>query len=163
MNTRSFPQVSIYHSILWSNTKAWCFRKFIRRAVRAEWTRRHSSGRNGGAASRAGGIDLSYHRYPYRLLFEGSLRQRPSSPSRYSFVERRDRNPCDLVVLPNYDRFEYWVMLLICILLRRKRAVVCTQLPMTVRGLAGRKSLKVYFFGIAMAIFATELGASNTC
>jgi glycosyltransferase involved in cell wall biosynthesis len=35
------------------------------------------------------------------------------------------RNPCDLVVLPGYEHIEYWVMLSVCILLGRKRAVFC--------------------------------------
>jgi glycosyltransferase involved in cell wall biosynthesis len=35
------------------------------------------------------------------------------------------RNPADLVVLPGYDRIENWMMLLICVLTRRKRAVFC--------------------------------------
>ena len=35
------------------------------------------------------------------------------------------KNRSDIVVLPNYHRVEYWVMLAICMVMRRKRAVIC--------------------------------------
>jgi glycosyltransferase involved in cell wall biosynthesis len=72
-----------------------------------------------------GDVDLSYHQYPFRLLFRGAY----GHPSRWRRVITlvRDvlRNSADLVVMPGYHRVEYWAMLFVCILLRRKRAVFC--------------------------------------
>ncbi len=72
-----------------------------------------------------GGVDLSYHQYPFRLMVHGSYED--SSRFRRIGALTRDliRNPADLVVLPGYDRIENWAMLFVCILLRRKRAVFC--------------------------------------
>ena len=71
------------------------------------------------------GVDLTYHKYPYRLLFQGAYETVPVH--RRIFVLAKDliRRRSDIVVLPSYHRVEYWVMLLICMLLRRKRAVIC--------------------------------------
>src|SRR6266404_4576416 len=126
MNTRSFPQVSIYHSILWSKYKGVVFSEvYSQSSTRGVDTSFIQVAETEAQRVALAGIDLSYHRYPYRLLFEGSYDSVPLHRRVIALSRDVIRNPCDLVVLPNYDRFEYWVMLLICILLRRKRAVVC--------------------------------------
>jgi len=72
-----------------------------------------------------GGVDLTYHQYPFRVLIRGSYED-ASSLDRISALTRDLlKNPADLVVLPGYDRIENWAMLVVCIVLRRKRAVFC--------------------------------------
>ena len=124
MNVPTLARVAIYHNILWSKYKGGVFSQV------------HSLARNRGMqvsviqiAETEGqrislsGIDLSYHTYPYRLLFRGSH----DSVIWYKrvFAAARDivRHPSDLVVLPGYHHIEYWAMLVMCIILRRKRAV----------------------------------------
>jgi glycosyltransferase involved in cell wall biosynthesis len=72
-----------------------------------------------------GKIDLSYHLYPYRLLFCGSYESVPIWRRIFALANDLVKNPCELVVLPGYEQIEYWAMLIVCILLRRKRAVFC--------------------------------------
>ena len=72
-----------------------------------------------------GGVDLTYHTYPFRVIIPGSYED--ASTVRRTFALARDllAHPADLVVLPGYDRIENWVMLLACMLTGRKRAVFC--------------------------------------
>jgi len=119
-------RVSIYHNILWSKYKGVVFTavhscsnrigidvSFVQ--VAETESRRIAIGK----------IDLSYHQYPYRLLFAGSYDRVPIWRRIFALSNDLIRNPCDLVVLPGYEHIEYWVMLVVCILLRRKRAVFC--------------------------------------
>ena len=70
-----------------------------------------------------GGVDRSYHQYPYSLLFSGSYDQIPVYKLIASLSADLIKNPSDLVILPGYHRLEYWAMLIICILRGRRRAV----------------------------------------
>ena len=119
-------RVSIYHNILWSKYKGVVF------------TALHSCSNRIGidvsfvqvaeTESRRiaiGKTDLSYHQYPYRLLFAGSYDRVPIWRRIFALSNDLIRNPCDLVVLPGYEHIEYWAMLMVCMLLRRKRAVFC--------------------------------------
>ena len=75
--------------------------------------------------SMLGKVDLTYHQYPYRLLFPGRYGDVPLYRLVIALMADVFRNPSELVVLPGYDRIEFWAMLMMCILLRRKRAVWC--------------------------------------
>ena len=119
-------RVSIYHNILWSKYKGAVFTKVSSASDRvgidvsfvqvAETEDQRIA---------IGNIDLSYHKYPYRLLFAGSYERVPIWRKMFALSSDLIRNPSDLVVLPGYEHIEYWTMLLVCILLRRKRAVFC--------------------------------------
>jgi glycosyltransferase involved in cell wall biosynthesis len=119
-------RISIYHNILWSKYKGVVF------------TAVHSCSSRLGidvsfiqvAETEAqriaiGKIDLSYHRYPYRLLFAGSYESVPIWRRIMALSNDLIRNPCELVVLPGYEHIEYWAMMIVCMVLRRKRAVFC--------------------------------------
>src|SRR5208337_74929 len=72
-----------------------------------------------------GKVDLTYHQYPYRLLFPGRYSDVPRYRLVTALMADVFRNPSELVVLPGYYTVEYWAMLMVCIVLRRKRAVFC--------------------------------------
>jgi len=72
-----------------------------------------------------GKVDLSYHQYPYRLLFPGRYSDVPLYRLVTALMADVFRNPSELVVLPGYYTIEFWAMLMVCIVLRRKRAVFC--------------------------------------
>jgi glycosyltransferase involved in cell wall biosynthesis len=119
-------KVSIYHNILWSKYKGVVFSKVYSRSV--------GGGINVSFIQIAeteqqrvalGNIDLSYHKYPYRLLFPGSFDSVPVGRRILALMRDVLKNPSDLVVIPGYEHIEYWGMLLVCMLLRRKRAVFC--------------------------------------
>src|SRR5258707_6400631 len=100
-----------------------------------------------------GGVDLSYHQYPFRLLFRGSYDCAPLI--RRLGVLARDlfRNSVDLVIMPGYDRAEYWTMLMVCILLRQKRAVFCDSTTADRPKTAWRELAKRWFFGWCNGFF----------
>jgi glycosyltransferase involved in cell wall biosynthesis len=93
-----------------------------------------------------GGVDLSYHQYPFRLLFRGSYDRAPLIRRIGALARDLFKNPVDLVIMPGYDRAEYWTMLLVCILLRRKRAVFCDSTTADRPRIAWRELAKRWFF-----------------
>ena len=93
-----------------------------------------------------GGVDLSYHQYPFRLLFRGSYDRAPLIRRNSALARDLFKNPVDLVIMPGYDRAEYWTMLLVCILLRRKRAVFCDSTTADRPRIAWRELAKRWFF-----------------
>jgi glycosyltransferase involved in cell wall biosynthesis len=119
-------RVAIYHNILWSKYKGVVFSQV------------HASSQTRGIVATfiqiaetedmrlaLGGVDLSYHQYPFRLLFRGAYTSTPLIQRVTALLKDLYKNPCDLVVIPGYHRTEYWAMLLGCIVLRRRRAVFC--------------------------------------
>jgi glycosyltransferase involved in cell wall biosynthesis len=119
-------RVSIYHKSLWSKYKGAIFLHLhqLSKKCGLEVSFIHVA-ETDAIRLALGGVDLSYHQYPFRVLVQGSYED--AGTLRRIAVLARDliRHPADLVVLPGYDRIENFVMLFICILLRRKRAVFC--------------------------------------
>ena len=118
--------IAIYHNILWSKYKGGVFSQvYVQSQERGIGTSFIQIAETEDERIALGEVDLSYHRYPFRLLFRGAY----THPSRWRrvFALAQDvfKNPTDLVVMPGYHRVEYWAMLLVCIALRRKRAVFC--------------------------------------
>jgi glycosyltransferase involved in cell wall biosynthesis len=118
--------IAIYHNILWSKYKGGVFSQvYAQSMARGIGTSFIQIAETDDERVALGDVDLSYHNYPFRLLFRGAY----SHPSLWrrviTLVQDVFKYPSDLVVMPGYHRVEYWAMLLICILLRRKRAVFC--------------------------------------
>src|SRR5258708_10329374 len=119
-------RVAIYHNILWSKYKGVVFsqvhlhgepRGITPSFIQIAETEEIRLG--------LGGVDLSYHQYPFRLLFRGSYGNAPLVRRIGALARDLYKYPVDLVIMPGYHRAEYWAMLVVCILLRRKRAVFC--------------------------------------
>jgi glycosyltransferase involved in cell wall biosynthesis len=148
------PKVRIYHNVLWARYKGAIFSKI------------HSESRRRGLSidfvhvaetsvehAPLGAVDRSYHQYPFKLLF----------PKCYGDIPRRQlvlvltadllRNRSDLVVLPGYHRVEYWALLLLCILLRRKRAVFCDSTAQDREKDRWKEAAKAFFFRRCEGIF----------
>jgi glycosyltransferase involved in cell wall biosynthesis len=118
--------ISIYHNILWSKYKGGVFSQVYEQSkARGIGTSFIQIAETDDERIALGDVDLSYHQYPFRLLFRGAYGQ----PSRWrrivTLAQDVVANSSDLVVMPGYHRVEYWAMLFVCILLRRKRAVFC--------------------------------------
>src|SRR5882672_5596007 len=118
--------IAIYHNILWSKYKGGVFSQvYAQSMARGIGTSFIQIAETEDERVGLGDVDLSYHNYPFRLLFRGVY----THPSRWrrvvTLVQDVFKYPSDLVVMPGYHRVEYWAMLFICILLRRKRAVFC--------------------------------------
>jgi glycosyltransferase involved in cell wall biosynthesis len=119
-------RIAIYHNLLWSKYKGAVFSQLYalgqKRGIEISFIQ---IAETQGDRATLSGIDLSYHKYPFRLLFRGSYDNVPSLRRILAVTRDLLRNPADLVVLPGYDRIEYWALLSICILRRGRRAVFC--------------------------------------
>jgi glycosyltransferase involved in cell wall biosynthesis len=118
--------VSIYHNILWSKYKGGVFSQvYLLSKARGIGTSFIQIAETDDERTALGDVDMSYHQYPFRLLFHGNYDRGSRWRRVITVVRDVFKNPSDLVVIPGYHRVEYWAMLLVCILLRRKRAVFC--------------------------------------
>src|SRR5450631_799736 len=119
-------RVGIYHNSLWARYKGAVFSQLYRlsknEGIEVSFIQ---IAETDGERVALGGPDLTDHQYPYRLLFHGSYGD--VSRIRRIIGLSRDllKDPADLVVLSGYDRIDNWAMLVVCILLRRRRAVFC--------------------------------------
>ncbi len=118
--------IAIYHNILWSKYKGGVFSQvYVQSKARGIGTSFIQIAETDDERVALGDVDLSYHQYPFRLLFRGAYGH-PSLWRRVvTLVQDVLQNSSDLVVMPGYHRVEYWAMLFVCIVLRRKRAVFC--------------------------------------
>jgi glycosyltransferase involved in cell wall biosynthesis len=118
--------IAIYHNILWSKYKGVVFSQVYaqaqQRGVRASFIQIAETEE---MRAGLGDVDLSYHQYPFRLLFRGAYGSSSRFRRAISIIRDVLKNPSDLAVMPGYHRVEYWSMLFVCMLLGRKRAVFC--------------------------------------
>lgn len=126
VSTSGIRSVRIYHNNLWARYKGAIFSKIFANSIRSGVSTAFIQvGETDFYRKDMGGVDRSYHQYPYNLLFSGSYDQIPQYKLIASLSADLIKNPSDLVILPGYHRLEYWAMLIICILRRRRRAVFC--------------------------------------
>jgi glycosyltransferase involved in cell wall biosynthesis len=118
--------IAIYHNNLWAKQKGVVFSQVYElaklRGVDASFIQIAETeiGRVG-----LSDIDLSYHQYPFRLLFRGAYENASRVRRIIRVVKDILSHPSDLAVMPGYHLIEYWAMLLTCMVLNRKRAVFC--------------------------------------
>jgi glycosyltransferase involved in cell wall biosynthesis len=116
--------VLIYHNILWP------------KHIGAVFSKLYSLGKQGSLdisivhlaetqnmRAALSEVDHSYHHYPFRLLFRGSYENVGLARMTAKVIKDLLTHRGDIVVLPGYERIEYWVMLGLCVLMRRTRLV----------------------------------------
>lgn len=119
-------RVRIYHNSLWARYKGAVYSQLYRLSQRGPIEPLFVQiAETDIDRVELGGIDLSYHQYPYRVLFRGAYGDVSTFRRIVGLTRDLLANPSDLVVLSGYDRMENWAMLFVCMLLRRKRAVAC--------------------------------------
>jgi glycosyltransferase involved in cell wall biosynthesis len=147
-------RIAIYHSILWSKYKGVVFSELYvlakARGIDAAFTQiaETEDDRIG-----LGAVDLSFHRYPFRLLFRGTYERIPLLRRIVSVVRDVKNNPADFTILPGYHRIEYWAMLFACAALGRKRAVFCDSTKFDRKRTLWREIAKRVFFGMCDGYF----------
>jgi glycosyltransferase involved in cell wall biosynthesis len=147
-------RIAIYHGILWSKYKGAVFSELYvlakARGIDAAFTQIAET-----EVDRVGlsSVDLSFHRYPFRLLFRSTYERIPLLQRIVSVVRDLKNHPADLTILPGYNRVEYWAMLLACALLRRKRAVFCDSTKFDRKKTFWREIAKRLFFGMCHGYF----------
>jgi glycosyltransferase involved in cell wall biosynthesis len=119
-------RIAVYHNILWpryagvvlSRLYALCKSRGVDVSI-------IQIAETEGQRSVLGAVDLAYHDYPFRLLFRGAYDDVPLRRLIPAITKDLLGRRTDLVVLPGYNRIEYWVMLALCVLFGRKCAVFC--------------------------------------
>jgi glycosyltransferase involved in cell wall biosynthesis len=147
-------RVAIYHNILWSKYKGVVFSQVhLDSEVRGITPSFIQIAETEEMRVGLGAVDLSYHQYPFRLLFRGSYGKAPLVRRIGALARDLYKNPVDLVIMPGYHRAEYWAMLVVCIMLRRKRAVFCDSTTVDRPRSAWRDWAKRWFFGWCNGFF----------
>jgi glycosyltransferase involved in cell wall biosynthesis len=118
--------IQIYHNILWSKYKGGVFSALHKLATsRGLDVSFHQIAETEDDRVGLGKVDLSYHRYPFELLFEGSYQKIETFQlCRVLFLKVLLSNR-KLILLPGYSRPEHWAMLLAAIITFKRRAVFC--------------------------------------
>lgn len=119
-------QIAIFHNIMWSKYKGGVFSAIndITQGSNTQVSFTQIAETEGERIS-LGGVDLNYHRYPYELIFPGSYTGVSTFQRTKALVWRAWNTKADVVVLPGYERLEYWAMLFTLILRGKPRAVFC--------------------------------------
>lgn len=152
--TPTTPRIRIYHNVLWARYKGAIFSKIYAESARrglsidfvhvAETSVEHAP---------LGTVDRSYHQYPFKLLFPKCYGDIPRRQLVLALTADLLRNRSDLVVLPGYHRVEYWALLMLCIVLRRKRAVFCDSTAQDREKDRWKEAAKAFFFRRCHGIF----------
>lgn len=125
LSKNMLPKVRLYHNIMWSKYKADVFSALFCEAQQREvvefsfYQIAESEGQRAGMSK----VDLTRHKYPYKLLFTGSYDDISSFSLIYKLFSSVFFSSAQLVLLPGYYRIEHWFMLLACILRRKPCAV----------------------------------------
>jgi hypothetical protein len=146
--------IAIYHNIMWSKYKGGVF-SAIHEAVNGTSTTVSFTQIAETESDRValGGVDLNFHRYPYELIFKGNY-YGPSLLRRMaSLVSRAWKSKADIVVLPGYERPEYWAMLFTLMIRRKQRAVFCDSTAYDRPNTFWKSVAKRYFFTHCHAFF----------
>lgn len=119
-------RIDIWHNILWSAYKAEVFSSLHNIAGENNCDIRffqmaETEGNRAGLSS----VDLSRHRYPYKLLFKGSL-DKIGFPARLKAVlSNAWKTDAGLSVLTGYEKPECWAQIALLKLRGRKVALFC--------------------------------------
>jgi len=147
-------RIAIYHSILWSKYKGVVFSELYGLAkARGIDTAFTQIAETEDDRVVLGSVDLSFHQYPFRLLFRGTYEHVPLLRRIVSVVKDVKNNPADFTILPGYHRIEYWAMLFACVVLRRKRAVFCDSTKFDRKRTLWREIAKRVFFSMCDGYF----------
>ena len=114
--------ISIYHNIMWSKYKGGVFSAIHALSKDVQFTQ---IAETEGDRVALGSVDLNYHRYPYRLLFKGSYSATSTWQRTRKLMKCAWKDKADIIVLPGYERIEYWAMLGVLMLRGKPRAVFC--------------------------------------
>jgi glycosyltransferase involved in cell wall biosynthesis len=122
MNHKELRKVDVFHNILWPKYKGEIFSRLHALSKRTHFSFFHIA-RSDLERKGLGEIDLSYHRYPFKVLFDDAYDDVPRMDLYFALMSLVLRSKADMVILPGYHRIEYWLMLFCCVLKGKRRAV----------------------------------------
>lgn len=117
-------RVDIWHNILWSRYKANVFSSIfeINNEFDIHFYQIAETERN---RISLGSVDHSYHRYPYRLIFEGAYNDVPLLKRIYALSKEVLASNADLYVFTGYETPQCWAQIFCVKLKRRKCLIFC--------------------------------------
>lgn len=119
-------KIDLYHNIRWSRYKARVFSAMHRQIGGSDVdVRFFQIADTSGQRSGLSGVELEFHQYPHELLFPGSYDDVPRGRLIRTLFAKVLASDADLVLIPGYDRPEYWGMLLAAVVSGKRRAVFC--------------------------------------
>lgn len=147
-------RVNIYHNILWPKYKGSIFSGLHDFALTSNLNIAFFQiAKTTDDRKTLGKVDFSYHRYPYKLLFNCTYDSIPKIKLCKILFKHIADSDANLVVLPGYHLLEYWFMLLACILTGKKRAVFVDSTINDQPGSFGKNLLKRIFFSSCDGFF----------
>lgn len=148
------PRVRIYHNSMWARYKGAIFSKIyaLHEVFKLNVAFTHLAETSDRRAA-FGAPDLSYHEYPYQVLFKANADYLPAYKLAFALVRDAVRNDCELIVIPGYHRIEYWATLWACMAIRRKRAVFCDSTANDNEKSRLKEIAKAFFFRRCHGIF----------
>lgn len=146
--------IAIFHNIMWSKYKGGVF-SAIHEAVKNTPTQVTFTQIAETESDRIalGGVDLDYHRYPHELIFKGNYYGTTLLQRVKALVSRAWRTQADVVVLPGYERPEYWAMLLTLMIRGKARAVFCDSTAYDRPSTLVKTMAKRFFFARCQGFF----------
>lgn len=137
-------KISIWHNIMWSRYKAVVFSSIYRQATttNAE-VHVYQIAETDTNRTSLSPIDLSWHQYPFELLFEGTSSNTPATKLLSKIARLTWKDSADISILSGYEKPYVWLQALILTLKRRPFALFCDstlydQQQTALRGLAKR-------------------------
>lgn len=119
-------EIEIYHNMRWSRYKARVFSSLHRIAKdTGEKIGFTQIADTSGERQSLSAVELHYHQYPHVLLFRGSYDQVPVSKLVTTLFWKTFRSDAALILIPGYDRPEYWAMLVAARLRGKACGVFC--------------------------------------
>lgn len=118
--------ILIYHNILWSKYKGGVF-SALHSKVKLDSDRVEIVQIAETDLDRIGlsGIDLSYHKYPYRLLFNGAYANIPKVKLIFKLFFDVIKSDAEIILLPGFHEVEFWAMLIAAKINRKIVGVFC--------------------------------------
>ena len=147
-------RIAIYHNVLGTKYKGAVFSQVYRRSqARGVDASFIQIAETEDPRLGFGAVEAGYHRYPFRLLFRGHYDSASLLGRIVALATDVWKHPCDLLIMPGYNRVEYWAMLAACMLLRRRRAVFCDSTPADRPRGAWKNAAKRLFFSCCDGFF----------
>lgn len=98
-------------------------------------------------------LDLSFHKYPYIRLFEGTYSGVPSLRRVFALIFAVAKSKSEFTVIAGYDRAEYWAQAILLFLLGRPFGVFCDSTIFDRPQTRLKGIMKIIFFKMPQVIF----------
>ena len=126
MSKQQPKRIDIWHNILWSRYKGGVFSALHKINKSNEFDIRFfQMAETQGDRVDLNAVDMSYHTYPYTLLFKGSLDRVGFFKRLITIVKHAFKSEADLSILMGYEKPEIWAQMLILKARRKRVALFC--------------------------------------